>query len=197
MMKNKHLQRGQATTEMVFMLLGFAILLLGIIFTLSLEIFNTRVLLDSKYQTERAVHFANASLHGGSGKNIRGWDYDRGIPFTLKDQAHYGSAGEMTEAEIRLGSDVDSQTDRYTYEWLALREFPKGEFKADFKGRDQSAVSAANLITRQGEHEGRNLTAKLPELYSAFANLLGLRVNYDRLRNNPSNRVYLPANGEL
>ena len=65
MMKNKHLQRGQATTEMVFMLLGFAILLLGIIFTLSLEIFNTRVLLDSKYQTERAVHLSNASLHGG------------------------------------------------------------------------------------------------------------------------------------
>ena len=41
-MMNRKYQKGQATTEMVFMLLGFAILLLGIIFTLSLEVFNTR-----------------------------------------------------------------------------------------------------------------------------------------------------------
>ena len=40
-------QSGQATTEMVFMLLAFVMVLLGLIFTFSMEIFNTRVLLDS------------------------------------------------------------------------------------------------------------------------------------------------------
>ena len=111
-MMNSKYQKGQATTEMVFMLLGFAMLLLGIIFTLSLEVFNTRVLLDSKFQTERLANLANSSLHGGSGREIRGWEYDSGIPFTLNDRASYGSAGEITESDIKLGSDVDSNTQR-------------------------------------------------------------------------------------
>ncbi|MBQ9753515.1 MAG: hypothetical protein IJV93_02055 [Lentisphaeria bacterium] len=197
-MKDKRIrQRGQATTEMVFMLLGFVILLLGIIFTLSLEIFNTRVLLDSKYRTERSVHFDNASLNSGAGKEIKGWDYENGIPFTLNDRAAYGSAGEMTESEVRLGSDVDSRTQDYAYEWVRTGGFSKGGFKADFRGRDQSSVSAANLISRQGDAVGYSLAAKFPELHTALANLLGLKINYDKLRNNPSNRVYLPANGEL
>lgn len=182
---------------MVFMLLGFAVLLLGIIFTLSLEIFNTGVLINSKYETERSVNFENASLHGGAGRELKGWDYDNGIPFTLKDQALYHSGGEVTEAWEALSSDAASGATGYTYEWRPLKEFTKGEFKADYKESTQSAISAANLITRQGEHEGRRLTAKLPELYSALANLLGVKINYDNLTNNPSNRVYLPANGEL
>jgi hypothetical protein len=196
-MKRTSSQSGQATTEMVFMLLGFAVLLLGIIFTLSLEIFNTGVLIDSKYETERSVNFENASLHGGAGRELKGWDYDNGIPFTLKDQPLYHSGGEVTEAWEALSSDAASGAAGYTYEWRPLKEFTKGEFKADYKESTQSAISAANLITRQGEHEGRRLTAKLPELYSALANLLGVKINYDNLTNNPSNRVYLPANGEL
>ena len=196
-MKRTSSQSGQATTEMIFMLLGFAVLLLGILFTLSLEIFNTRVLMDSKYQTERSVNFANASLHGGTGRELKGWDYDNGIPFTLKDQPVYHSGGEVTEGWFALGSRTASGAVNYEYDWRALRDFTRGEFKADYKESTQSAISAANLITRQGESEGRSLTAKLPELYSALANLLGVKINYDNLTNNPSNRVYLPANGEL
>ena len=72
-MLHKNRQSGQATTEMAFMLLGFAILLLGLIFTMSLEIFNTHTLLESKFETERASNFENSSLHGGAGKEIEAW----------------------------------------------------------------------------------------------------------------------------
>ena len=196
-MKNFTFQKGQATVEMAIMLLAFAVLMLGLIFTLSLEIFNTRTLLDSKYQTERSVNFANAALHGGAGKEIRGWEYENGIPFTLKDQAIYYSGDEVIKSHTALNTDADSNSSKYTYEWMKLKDFPSAKFTADYKDRESSAIAAANLITRQGDPEGRNLTAKLPEFTAALANLLGVKINYDNLRNHPSNRVYLPANGEL
>ncbi len=191
-------QSGQATTELAIMLLGFVVLLLGLIFSLSLEIFNTRVLMDSKYRTERQANFANASLAGGSGREIKEWEYTGGIPFGLNDQPVYGSAGEVSEAQGKMAFAPDSRPGtHYGYEWKPLSGFPKGEFKADFQGREQSAIAAANLITTQGDAEGRQLTAKLPELVTACARVLGITINYDNLRNNPSNRVYMPANGEL
>ena len=196
-MKNFNGQSGQATVEMAIMLLAFVVLMLGLIFTLSLEIFNTRTLLDSKYQTERSVNFSNAALHGGAGKEIRGWEYENGIPFTLKDQAVYHSGDEMIKSHTSLNSDADSGASGYTYEWIKLREFPGAKFTADYKDRESSSIAAANLITRQGDPDGRKLTAKLPEFTAALANLLGVKISYDNLRNNPSNRVYLPANGEL
>lgn len=197
MRKNSSSQSGQATTEMVFMLLGFAILLLGLIFTMSLEIFNTRTLLDSKYETERSVNSVNASLHTGGGREIKGWDYDNGIPFTLQDQPLYHTGGEMTKAQTGLNTGVDSNAQNYAYEWVKLKEFPHGKFTADYKDRDQSSIAAANLITRKGDPEGRILTARLPELFTGLARLVGVKIDYDNLRNNPSNRVFLPANGEL
>lgn len=196
-MKNFTSQSGQATVEMAIMLLAFVVLMLGLIFTLSLEIYNTRTLLDSKYQTERSVNFANAALHGGAGKEIKGWEYENGIPFTLKDQAIYHSGDEMVMSHTALNANTDSGSNRYSYEWTKLQEFPGAKFTADYKDRENSSIAAANLITRQGEPEGRSLTAKLPEFTAALANLLGLRIDQSNLRNNPSNRVYLPANGEL
>ena len=191
-------QSGQATTELAIMLLGFVVLLLGLIFTLSLEIFNTRVLMDSKYRTEKAAHFDNAGLHGGAGKGIKGWEYNDGIPFTLSDQPITGSGDELMESDLRLGSAADSREGgSYQYEWKNLRDFPKGAFAADYKGREQSAIAAANLVTQDGDAEGRILTAKLPELTESLAKVLGIKIDYDRVRNNPSNRVYMPANGEL
>ena len=191
-------QSGQATTELAIMRLGFVVLLLGLIFTLSLEIFNTRGLMDSKYRTEKAAHFDNAGLHGGAGKGIKGWEYNDGIPFTLSDQPITGSGDELMESDLRLGSAADSREGgSYQYEWKNLRDFPKGAFAADYKGREQSAIAAANLVTQDGDAEGRILTAKLPELTESLAKVLGIKIDYDRLRNNPSNRVYMPANGEL
>ena len=197
MKKGVSSQSGQATTEMIFMLLGFAILLLGLIFTMSLEIFNTRTLLDSKYETDRLASYSNSAFHGANSKEIKGWDYDNGIPFTLNDNPIYHSSGEMTKAHFDLGTNVDSNGKNYAYEWVRLKEFPNGKFNADYKGRDQNSIDAANLVTRKGDPEGRLLTARLPELVTAFARLVGVKIDYDNLRNNPSNRVFLPANGEL
>ena len=195
----KKRQSGQATTEMAFMLLGFAILLLGLIFTMSLEIFNTRTLLESKFETEQASTFANSSLHGGTGKEIGAWKYNDGIPFTLKDEPLYHTGNQMLWAHTFLGSttDFNEGNRNYAYEWVKLQEFPNANFTADYKDRDQSTIAAANLITRKGDPKGRMLTAKLPELFHGLARLVGVRINYDNLRNNPSNRVFLPANGEL
>ena len=192
----KH-QSGQATTELAIMLLGFVILLLGLIFSLSLEIFNTRVLLDSKHQTEKTARFVNGST-GGGGQEIRGWEYTDGIPFSLSDQAHYGSAGEIFEADTKLEYAPDSRPEtNYNYEWTKLEGFSQGGFKHDYHNKESNAMTAANLITRPGDAEGRQLTARLPELISSCAKVLGIRINYENLRNNPSNRVYMPANGEL
>ena len=193
----RNFQSGQATTEMIFILLGFAVLLLGIIFTLSLEIFNTRVLLDSKFRTEGSINVDNSALGTVVGSEIRGWDYKDGIPFSLEDTPVYFSGGEVTEGWFDLGTNANSAAENYAYEWRPLKDFTPGKFKADYKESTQSAMAAANLITRQGESDGRELTAKLPELHTAVAKLLGVKIKYDKLRENKSNRVYMPFNGEL
>lgn len=178
------------------MLLGFVILLLGLIFTLSLGIFNTRVLLDSKHQTEKTARFVNGST--GGGQEIRGWEYTDGIPFSLSDQPLYGSAGEIFEADAKLEYGPNSRPEtNYNYEWTKLEGFSQGGFKHDYHNKESNAMTAANLITKSGDAEGRQLTARIPELVSSCAKVLGIRINYENLRNNPSNRVYMPANGEL
>lgn len=193
-------QSGQATTEMAFMLLGFAVLLLGLICTMSLEIFNTRVLLDAKYRTEQSVNAPNAAQYGGAGKELRGWDYEQDIPFTLKDTPLLGLSTAMSEAGSHLGDRSRSNAPKYLYDYLPLRDFPAGSFKADFKDRHSTALAAANLITREGEpdvQKSLTFTALLPEFYTFISNFLGVKVDYQKLQNNPSNRVFLPANGEL
>ena len=190
-------QSGQATTEMVFMLLGFVILLLGLLFTMSLEIYNTRVLLASKYETERLADSVNPDQRSSSNRELRGWEYRNGIPFTMSDTPVYSAAGEVNEAWEALSMASDSNADNYVYDWVTLRDFTNGKFTADYKERDPNAIAAANLVTKRGEPSGRILTARLPELHKALGKVLKLRINYDNLENNPSNRVYLPANGEL
>ena len=57
---------GQATTEMAIMLLAFVILMLGLIFVFSLGIFNTKVLMNAKYNADAAANGDNAVNAAGA-----------------------------------------------------------------------------------------------------------------------------------
>ena len=61
-----------------------------------------------------------------------------------------------------------------------------------------AAVAAAGLIVAEGEGEsGMPLVSRLPELYTAAGRLLKVKISEESLLKNNSNRVYMPANGEL
>ena len=189
-------ESGQATTEMAIMLLGFACLMVGLIFTFSMGVFNTKVLLEARYKAETA---ASRTSQGGAGREIARWEYQNGIPFSLADQPVYTMGTEVAEAHEQLAANRYSNGGNYSYEWLKLHDFPKQKLIHDFRDRDQSAVEAANLIVQSGDGTQKMplIGNKLPELYSAAAKLLRVKISKDSLLNNPSNRVYMPANGEL
>ena len=189
---------GQATTEMAIMLLGFAVLMIGLIFTFSMGIFNTRVLLNAKYNADCAANGAGAADAAGAGREIGRWQYQNDIPFTLKDEAVTRAGDEMETAHTLMDSAEHSDAQDYSYEWMKPSGFPQGNFTHDFKERHNSAIAAARLIVARGEEESSlPLVARLPELFQAAAKLLHVRFSKDTLLNNESNRVYMPANGGL
>lgn len=198
-MKNLRTSResGQATTEMAVMLLGFAFLMVGLILSMSMGIFNTRVLLEARHRADVA---AGQTVDGGAGREISRWEYKNGIPFSLADDPVYTLGTEVVEAHGQLGVDRYSHSGgSYTYEWVKIGEFPGRKLTHDFRDRELTAVAAANLIVKEGYGNSKMplIGNKLPELYEAAAKLLKVKISKDSLLNNPSNRVYMPANGEL
>lgn len=189
-------ESGQATTEMAIMLLGFAMLLVVLIISMSMEIFNIRVLLDARYRADHASVIATA---GGAGREIFRWDYKNGIPFALSDEPIHSRASEMPDYTVQLDSNAYSNGGNYAYEWVKLNDFQGKKLQNDFYGKYDFAIDAANLIVKEGySHDKMPLVGnRLPELFSAAAKLMKLRISRDRLQNNPSNRVYMPVNGVL
>ena len=196
--RRKRFCSGQATTEMAVMLLGFAMLMLGLIFVFSLGIFNTKVLMNAKYNADVAVNGKNAASAVGAGRELRGWEYQNGIPFTLKDEPIYASGTEMEDAYTLMDVPHHSEAKNYTYEWTKLSGFPQGKLTHDYKDLHPSTISAAGLISREGTDESSlPLVNRLPELFGAARKVLRVKISKDALIENNSNRVYMPANGEL
>lgn len=189
---------GQATTEMTIMLLGFVMLMLGLIFVFSLGIFNTKVLMNAKYRADTIANGDNAANAAGAGRELRGWEYKNGIPFTLKDEPVYFSGTEMEDAYTLMDVPHHSEAKNYTYEWMKLSGFPQGKLTHDYKDLHPSTISAAGLIAAEGTDESAlPLVNRLPELFSAAGKVLRVKISKDALIENNSNRVYMPANGEL
>ena len=189
---------GQATTEMAVMLLAFVILMLGLIFVFSLGIFNTKVLMNAKYNADVAANGDSAVNAAGAGRELRGWEYQNGIPFTLKDEPVYASGTEMEDAYTLMDAPHHSAAEKYTYEWTKLSDFPQGKLTHDYKDLHPSTISAAGLIAAEGINENAMpLVSRLPELFTTARKLLRVNISKDALIENNSNRVYMPANGEL
>ena len=213
---SKNACSGQATTELAVMLLGFAMLMLGLIFVFSMGIFNTRVLMNAKYSADLA---ANSAVDGEAGREIRNWEYmkfppggrDSGvIPFTLKDKSTDFSGSEMENAYASMASPADSDFGRKpgepNYSWRELSGFTQGKFEHDFKGVHKSSIAAARLIVKDGKEGslGRDLLTSITSakeqsplwgLSKAAAKVLNVRISTENLLENQSNLVYLPANG--
>ena len=189
---------GQATTEMAVMLLAFVILMLGLIFVFSLGIFNTKVLMNAKYNADVAANGDGSVAAAGAGRELRGWEYQNGIPFTLKDEPVYASGTEMEDACTLMDVPTHSEAKNYTYEWTKLSDFPQGKLTHDYKDLHPSTISAAGLVSAEGTSgSSLSLVSKLPELLVTARRLLRVNISKDALIENNSNRVYMPANGEL
>lgn len=196
--REKRFCSGQATTEMAVMLLAFVILMLGLIFVFSLGIFNTKVLMNAKYNADIAANGDNAVNAAGAGRELRGWEYQNGIPFTLKDEPVYFSGTEMEDAYSLMDVPHHSEAKNYTYEWTKLSGFPQGKLTHDYKDLHPSTISAAGLVAAEGVDENAMpLVSRLPELFATARKLLRVKISKDALVENNSNRVYMPANGEL
>ncbi len=170
-------ERGQASLEFAVMLIGFGMILLGMIFLCAVSYDDNGILLDAKYRAESAANTASSGASFASGSEIRDWTYTKldlfsngstiVIPFTPADRTTSSGDNSIAGAGNAFDDDsVSAPTPRkamvngrereftYDYKWLS----PKG-FSSDLAGdyndelnSGENAMDAAQLV--RGESIG-------------------------------------------
>ena len=112
--------------------------------------------------------------------------------------AFISTGTEMEDAYTLMDVPHHSEAENYAYEWTKLSGFPQGKLTHDYKDVHSSTIAAAGLISAEGINENSlPLVSRLPELFATARKLLRVKISKDALIENNSNRVYMPANGEL
>jgi len=217
-------ESGQASLEFAVMLIGFGVVLLGMIFLCAVSYDDNGILLDAKYRAESAASNASASSDFASGREITTWDYTKidlfstgstiVIPFTTTDRSRgtsdnsIGGAGNalsddsVSEPTPRIGGD---RTFTYDYKWLSPKDFAS-DLDLDFYDEldsGKNAMDAAQLV--KGVSSG-NTYGTMEDFfrnsprngtvysYGRTYDWFGLKVRESDLSRSPTNQVYMPRN---
>ena len=192
--------------ELLAMLLGLAVLIVGIVVFSAFQSAENTVLLRSKYRTENAVRFRG--LASAASRDISGWQrrnatlYRAGssasIPFTSGDRAVYAQESAIESVNGELASASRSEAEDYRYEALYPSRFGLGRYD-DIEGTSGfSAFDAARMISRSGSGSSDDAdggTVSGDRLYNSGLLLDVFRKLIGRLPSPASNRsceVHLP-----
>lgn len=195
--------------ELLAMLLGLAVLIVGIVVFSAYQSAENSILLRSKYRTETASRFSG--LPSVAGREIAGWQrrhvslYRPGsevtVPFTSGDRAVYTQENAIEGVNGELTSSARSAAEEYRYEALYPSRFNLREY--GFEGLSiLSTFDAARMISRSGS--GHSDDAEDDAVYGdrlynsgllldVFQKLIGRLPNP---HDNASSEVYLPLRDE-
>jgi len=194
-------ESGQAMLELLAMLLGLAVLIVGIVVFSAFQAEENTVLLRSKYRTETASRDGGADY--SANREIAGWRRRRAslyhagssatIPFTSGDEAVYARENSLEGAAGELAAASRSAAETYLYEALYPSRFDlRSSHIEELSGIN--AVEAARLVSRNGERDaaGGVSSDRMYDsglLVDVFRRLIGRLPSPD---DNASSRVYMP-----
>jgi hypothetical protein len=196
-------ESGQATMELVFILLAMAALAIAMIALFSVESADNTLLLRAKYDAEYAVAYDDSEVYV-QGSEIRTWqrasvDYDRrgdsvSIPFTASDVRIASKDNSIAETANELSLSRRSASEDYDYYSIYPSDAGFSCGRIDEIAL-QNSFSAAYLVRRRGD-DGSASGASSDKLYSRgtfhreFGNLIGKMPDPHE---NQTNYVYMPA----
>jgi hypothetical protein len=221
MKNNKHRESGQAIMEMCISLIALLSVFLGVLFIAGLGITNIQVLLEAKGYAEASLDNQFAPERSNIYQWDYGKDIDvdndgtpevYAIPFDADDQAlGYSENGEnvnATSANSLFNQQLNRQEYSASSEANANYEFAPvdsitiaryGNFAQDLPNLFATAAClSSNRATGKKEiftlqQNEFNKEDQIRELKLTFANLFGIQIDTEDMKNWESNTVYFPS----
>ena len=205
-------ESGQATIELLVLLIGFVSLFLGLVFVCGLADGDIGILLNARNNAEL--------LASGSGSNtVTGPEFgavthgtheiyskEEYLVFSPQDYVGKTINNTIDEFPAAFSSQHDSvlsdsnrnyRLQAEMKEWKNIRNAGNGVFKADFVSglSTKNALEAADLVSATSSERSvvTTLSGKnSDDFFSGFIKWFGIRLSSSALKRAPGNRVYMP-----
>ena len=212
-MKKFDSQSGQATLELLVLLIGFVSLFLGLVFVCGLADGDIGILLSARNNAELSASVRNADYAAGPefGSVFSGshdiYSRSENLIFSPQDYtgrspantlAQFPSSFYSAEDSVLRDSGSDYKLQAEMKDWKNIRNAGNGFFKADFASSlvSDNALSAARLVSATSEDLSSVTTVGCKcsgDFFSGFSKWFGIRISSDTLQRASGNRVYMPV----
>ncbi len=210
MITAKKTNSGQATMELILLMLAFLICFLGLVVVMGLSIANIEIFGEAKFNSEQNAQYADYGDGGVRNNDILKWKYtiheltSDEIPFLPKDMpsADISANGSVMQAiennlnDKTYSSDVDKAPQEYTFNKFDLNV--TGSPVLDISSFN-AVYRSANLLegkTDYGENIATISVTERSKMYKAIEKILCLKsdtLKKIKLEDNVTNRVFFPA----
>ena len=211
-------ESGQATLELVTLLIGFIAVFLGLIFICSLADSDINILLDARNNAELRAAAENPTASAGaefatSSNGVHDIYNDSTVmTFSPQDLPNYTAGNTIsnfpsafTDRSYSVPSSGSNIRDQHAKleAWKNFNAVDSNVFRNDFASglSMQNALEAAQLVS--GTSDGKNQLSLInsshqkpgtaQRLRNTFFTWFGVRVSDNALKNVPGNRVYMPV----
>ena len=205
-------ESGQATLELLILLIGFVSLFLGLVFVCGLADGDIGILLSARNNAELLASGSVSNTVRGPefGAVTHGtheiYEKEEALVFSPQDYVGKNINNTIDEFPAAFSSQKDSvlSDDHRDYklqaemkEWKNIRDAGNGVFKADFVSdlSTKNALEAADLVsaTSSGQSGITTLSGKnSADFFSGFIKWFGVQISSSALKSAPGNRVYMP-----
>lgn len=211
MITAKKTNSGQATMELILLMLAFLICFLGLVVVMGLSIANIEIFGEAKFNSEQNAQYADYGDAGVRSNDILKWKYtvhdltSDEIPFLPKDEPQSLATGGnlMQTIDTNLNdkaysSDVDEAPQKYKFNEFSINLTGAPVFDTTAPAFD-AVYRSANLLegrTKYGENIATIHASERSKMYKAIEKILSLkreRLIELKLEDNVTNRVFFPA----
>ena len=212
-------EKGQAATlELMLMMMALATCMLGVLFIGAITISNNERLMESKFEAEKNSRNINHSdvendpefshwqgnAHVQSYlKELFGIRSNLDLPFGLDYTANRTSANTLEKLTFSVNNPGDSRTQSH-YFWEESNQY-NNRFTSSMLTVTDNAFNAAQLVSGHKQSELEYSTTEFlrgadkrryehveKSMRNTAHEWLGITVNDDDIRRNPSNKVFMP-----
>lgn len=202
-------QQGQATVELMVMIVGLVAMILGVMFICGLTLGSNQRLLNAKGTAELKARYdlADGDLLE-SPQEVLSWNHgvlDLGnkkyrIPFSPSSSPVYTANNSLDHISGYFSNSQDSAGTTYSFRWNAPNTY-SANFMPDFTTETTNAFNAAQLVAASSSSSGPTLNDFLEgsqknaadAMRKTFYYWFGVRVDEEMLNSDPTNRVYMPV----
>ena len=204
----KYNEKGQATLELMLMMLALTTCMLGVLFIGAITVSNNERLMESKFEAEKKSRTVNHSdvendlefsrwqgstLVQSYLKKLFGIQDNLDLPFGLDYSANRTSANTLEKLTFSVNNPGDSRTQSH-YFWEESNQY-NNRFTSSMLTVTDNAFNAAQLVSSHSydAYKDKDLSDFTDaHTRKAAKSWLGITVSNSDIRRNPSNKVFMP-----